>query len=1167
MLERFLKLFLVNVLVLISLFGTISESKAALFENPFGDVSNRVRKYTDFNYTYDQIYGFQCRPDNIRHEYYAENNGELDNGLAAGLGIANVTTEILISPFVCEVIIRSFLKLGSGGAIFLTTLASLVTGSLDDLTSNFFGENDYSLDATNPMCLPTIIPMATICVGSSVILRIFKTSKPKAAAVYLGMGAFYSALKNIVSGVKYSQAQKAYSNLKICGDNWLTYGNEDFYDKIKLDGDIEKFVNSENRAIKEEYIKKYYPTKGAFFGSYKYFLNDCLLSRNIDSCTKLSSFKLSDTIKLIAGKNQKAYQFTENDAVYREYKYGGIEHAYSGCTDPRPEARSYDVNANVGNSFPSQLYYARGSEGINYACDRFLGKADWYNDYKCCIEASQRLVCVQYDKSYGFCNKTGNCELVSNDNELAKLGKQFYEEYAKLETSQTSCGSIIDECTECTDKEKNEVEQACQRTLQENKESIEKIKNGNNSKDKANFGIIKLKLFASKHQSNKYCVKTQSFCPYDFYINGGTETVGNQFKDEYEISKDETDIVNKGESLCYERDSEGKLKTLECIGKPSNFCQLDRHCVSITPYAEINQLNPSSPYIDKSCINMVGSSHHNDGYKTYNSYFRNPEVKQHLTAPIAECIIETAKNMLFNKAGFTACKNGDLPDENENCSEGIIFKKGDNLSKYDNLKDYNYVSTDILNNLRRKLENIVRVLLVLAVMLYGTSFVIFGGIFKKEEFFKFVAKLIIVMNLSLTTWWVNPIFNGVFSFSNNVINFTLNIVQIDHLNPTYENNKFDGCFFGYNKNFLNNNYESYENRNYIAFFDFIDCKISKYFGFDIGSMDIIVLMISFILLSTISIILLMPLLLIFSTLILLSIKVAYIFVVAMLTMIILLFMAPIMAPFILFKKTEKIFNEWVNKIIGYIFYPMFLIIATTMLFYLYDQYFVGQSMYVGTDNGPKRDLFCGKLCVSDYGNFMINKNASEDDINSSCVDNLRGKVVDLENESMLCMFKTGRTIQKNLGIFSLFTDFSMPVYYTIAFAWKLMFSNFVILFLILMFLDKILDGIINIGSTIFGASADANEIMSVSNFRAKLGQFFVSNFGKGMISNGFGMARYKIADKVARDKDKKELGHGSFARDEGDAKLKEGDTKGIDVNVDKEQSATESIDVNVDNDN
>ncbi len=1137
MIKNVCKLALIYVLLILNGFTGLQIAEASILSDYKMDGrGDRIRKYNNINYTYSSAKGFQCYPDGLRSTF-SWADGISPSAAAVSVLGGVLVNDIILAPFICGAILALYLKTGLAIGATMAVIVSILDGFLDSVISRFDFDIDFGLDIENTKCLPVIIPLLGVCAGSMITFGVTKLSSQthtKGVLIALAaMGLSYAIIKNSYGQVQYSRAQAVFNRLKICGDNWATYGNYEFQNLI--DKNQAEAYLKEGRIIPEA-IEEFYPSKGFFDGSYKYYLDKCIKMRDFTSCMKIDP-------SVVTKDND--YQFKESDRLFREYKYQGKEYAYPGCNDPRPIARTYDVNLSSGNS-NMQLYYSQGSDGINFACERFLEKAEWMDAYKCCVDASNKLLCIEYTEGsktgHIFCSKDEKCIIKSN------ILTQFrLPEAPNLSTSKS--GAV----EECLPKAKNSYEQQVNSKITELEEEIKKLeskKEAETSKSKKKeletkieelkndkalweekkvsgmtddeaknvckelYGVsdtsseqnqldkiykelgkslnqIELKIYRSEKEGNKYCVATQSFCPYDFNLMGGTEKVGLEFRDTAGIYKGKLKVT---QSNCYRPDPKDSSKKipLSCLGRASNFCQIDRHCVYMKPYGAADQNLPSSPYIDKSCINMIGTSHNNENYKTLNTYMRVQKTKDHLTAPLVECIIETSKNFLFNVAGFSVCQGLGMPDENDACATGYVFKRGENLDKYgtNGLLEAGYKTTPVFNNFRHRFKQIAQILLVLAIVFYGFNMVMFGAVFRQGELMKFLVKIVVVSSFAMGGWWIKPVLKGVFTISNSVINLALEVTQIDSLKPSYDNSSFDGCYFGDHKDFgMHNNYYDYGDRGYLAFFDFVDCKINKYLGFEVGGLNMVIMAIGYFFAGSAVIILAIPLLMIFLSLILVAVKIVYIFVVSMLTLILLLFFAPFMFPLMLFKKTEKMFQTWIMKIVGYIFYPIFLIVAMTILFLLYDTYYTGEAVYFGRDNGPHRELFCGYACKAGSGMYLFTDSDSKKDQQEiECKAKLNGDFINLKDKSILCSFvDTKIDWQGGHPILNLLGNISYPVVVYAGLLWKTLFGNYCILLLIILFIDKILDGIIRIGSVIFGVGADSKEIMSVSEAFSKIG--------------------------------------------------------------------------------
>lgn len=1114
--NRFTRLFLIYILATLSVLSVYSTSNALSLINMGSGVADRVRKYGDFDFKYveenkddnKQYYevGFQCKPDMIRSNGEGLSNEEDANKLLNSLKQVSVDAtfdiaDALIVPLICPVILKVYSKVGLDGTVLITTLVSFLGASFKNLIEEFFVQTDFNLDPLNDMCLPITIPMVTSCVAFAIASKVKNTTLVIGA--YAAAVLVYGVAKTIHANIQLNKAKAVFHNLKMCGDSWYTYGNEELMKS--------SCINSVDMKIKSDCIRKNYPVKGVFPGAYKYYLNKCVNERGDDglvACKRLGATNIVES----SGSDLR-YELSENNRVLREYNYGGMEYSYSGCTDPRNKARSYDVNLNEDGTvnddpdaiFP-QLYYATGTDGINFACERFLEKVEWYDAYKCCVDASAKFLCIEYintdgDRLHKFCDKDEDCvidigytvtdtksknEIISsmNNTEQKNCTNALSNRYDELcnDIGGDDCSKYKAQCcflaTGSGDEKKTEKEniKECIDNMSKNSDSLSSEVTAELSEsffERLYGDQVLLEISESGEQANKYCFNTKTFCPYDFNVYGGSEQVGTEFESdhEYEYNNDtgEYEYTLLKDDDCINNNDE----ILSCNGRPSNFCQLDRHCMMLRPYPDIEVTVPNYPYIDKSCINNVGSSHNFPDYESYTSYSRMFNLKTHLTLPIVECIVETSKNLLFNRAGFTVCSNTDLePDDSEYCVGGYKFKKGEDVSKYG--------YSNFIEKIRGRLSKLVKILLTLALIFYGFNFVVFGKAFNKEEFIKFLTKVIFVILFSLNTSWMNVLFNSVFQISGAVINITYTILQVDRSEPSYNNDKFDGCFFGEVTNkddkAVVNNFDLYpSDRKYLAFFDYIDCKFQKYMGFDAGSMDIIAIMVLFLFTGLLTMVLLIPLLMIFLILLSVIIKITYIFIVAMLTLTLLLFFAPIIIPMILFDKTKKIFDGWVDQIIGFIFYPVFLIISVTLLFYIYDKFFISEAFYTG-ENGPYRNIVCGQVCKLSSTQY---KPIGESNTAQNCEEG-GGTVIDL-TQYPICLYRaTSKMATKDIGFLSFFTSLQFPILKISTTMFRFLFVNYAILFIILLFIETTLDNIIDISKVIFGVDVDREGVKNVS---------------------------------------------------------------------------------------
>ena len=124
------------------------------------------------------------------------------------------------------------------------------------------------------------------------------------------------------------------------------------------------------------------------------------------------------------------------------------------------------------------------------------------------------------------------------------------------------------------------------------------------------------------------------------------------------------------------------------------------------------------------------------------------------------------------------------------------------------------------------------------------------------------------------------------------------------------NNRYDGCYFSQN--------EYPQGKEYLMIFDTMDCKILKYFGMDEPTNKtpkILLFVIYCLLLSFIGSILLAMIVGLILMIVNLIIQTIFMFTSSFFVIGILIFISPIILPLVLFDRTKKIFNNWLNKII------------------------------------------------------------------------------------------------------------------------------------------------------------------------------------------------------------------------------------------------------------
>ncbi len=729
---------------------------------------------------------------------------------------------------------------------------------------------------------------------------------------------------------KFSISQSVLLNFKICGANWLTYGNEQAINDYNKAGGCEAgncsaFAN----------IKKYYPTRGAFNGSYKFEVNKCV--RNINDCDGVVALERcqkgnnDNTCQPVDGGNY----FTQNDRVFRENMYDGEEIINYACIDPRPEAKNYDIFRGEEQAY--QTYYMRGYDYGNYLCERYLEKRSKTGDafdiaYQCCLKA-QQSVCIYKNEK----------------NNLA-----------------TFCSIYDNEC------------------------KVDDIK----------FKVFKnFTVDSEVENTNRYCIKTYNLCPDNVNVEGGSDYATSVFEripneDSMKACQDSGDYANC--EIQYDKDDcndNGVVYPL-CEGKNKNFFQYNRHCTQVSNNnIEFIYANTYSPYLDKACLNLVGNSHNTTGYASYSAYNRAVDLyPKTIFAPAVECVVETMKNLLLNKAGHTRCKViSETPNHMNECESGEIFKAGQEF-------DTNIVSSDGVDSYKHPLQDIIRytknityMFIAFAISLYGYNVLIKGGALgSRYDIVMLIVKISFIVALTVNTSWYNLIFKFTYAL-NDLLFSTVSKIGFETLVDEHGNLvRDDGCYFGDITSLrftddspeiieaiakYDNNYDDYpSDRRYVSFFDALDCKIAKYFGysaFDNGTGWGIVKLYVLSIIWPFGLGLFIGFISMFLgiTLFIFALKIVYIYVASMIAITILLFLSPIIIPTLLFKKFNGIFQKWFKNLLGYAIQPFVMVAFVSISIMIIDNFMLGSGLFTGS--GPNKELVCGFACYDqDTGDLV-----------------------------------------------------------------------------------------------------------------------------------------------------------------------------------------------------
>jgi len=208
--------------------------------------------------------------------------------------------------------------------------------------------------------------------------------------------------------------------------------------------------------------------------------------------------------------------------------------------------------------------------------------------------------------------------------------------------------------------------------------------------------------------------------------------------------------------------------------------------------------------------------------------------------------------------------------------------------------------------------------------------------------------------------------------------------------------KRDGCQFGNivladGTKIAQSKYPS--GKEYLAIFDTLDCKITRYLGFgpEISTANIVMLIISGWLIGPIGIYLVLALFFFGLMIIAATIRALHIFLSSAIAIILMVYVSPLIIPLALFEKTKGIFKGWVSNLISFCIQPMILFAYLAIFVSLMDRTLIGSATFYGEP--PFRAISCSQYCQDARG-LVVN--------NPSC-DLIGQKLVVPKADSIACM--------------------------------------------------------------------------------------------------------------------------------------------------------------------
>lgn len=467
-------------------------------------------------------------------------------------------------------------------------------------------------------------------------------------------------------------------------------------------------------------------------------------------------------------------------------------------------------------------------------------------------------------------------------------------------------------------------------------------------------GSVDFEVYESTSAVNYVCAKTYSACPYNHLLGGGTEKA--------------------------DRDSDGNTK---------NYCQYLNHCSKrpLIPYVRTSSLQ--SAYIDSSCKNLKGDTQNTFSYE---SELLSISAKG-FTAPIVQCVKETMQNMFLNKAGFTECTEPDeVPDQNGQCVSGETFKKGKELT---NQKSF-------FEKLRDRFQLLIRIVLTFSVVMFGAMLLFASPNTKVErkKLLPYVLKIALVVYFTLGDAWQGVFVEGVLNASGYLATITFKPDD-----PSLGTSRLDGCQFPrFNYRETEESIERYypvnsqnqrddsllsypPGKEYLQIWDALDCKIALALGLGVEATipNLVMMILGGFLTAGFGIVFVVISFSFAFFIIFLSIRAMQFFLVAMLSVVLLIYFSTFIIPLSLFERTKSIFGSWWKNLLSFTLQPMILFAYLGVLIAIFDNVVMGSATF-----SPATVTIDGVSKVDDYGRISPKT--------ISCNDSAK-------NDSVYCIFK------------------------------------------------------------------------------------------------------------------------------------------------------------------
>lgn len=649
---------------------------------------------------------------------------------------------------------------------------------------------------------------------------------------------------------------------------------------------------------------------------------------------------------------------TSGDKSYREWYYGGVE-----ITDnPDNSADTcYDVTKpqNSDGSYPKQTYYLKGLETGNYNCKKYdlrLGQNDPRDNTPI---TQQRLDELQ--RAYACCKKRS-------------------QEYVCIEFDPP--GALQSDYKFC------QVGTRC--TIRGITYSAKSLDNGRLA-----------------------CAESYSVCPYNFSVGGGSEYC-DYFQDGiWDEDQERWVLITQADIDAGNCADKSEIRNSDCTynnkaGRCKNYCQYLTHCTK-TAGPDFHYISGIvSPYFATACLNFEGDSQNKTAFG--GGFLLGSQ--RHFSAPIAQCVKETLENVFYNVAGHSKCLNfNEFPSADGTCPSGQYATTEDGFQHKigTQVKNISFFST-----IQNTMQSAVKMVLTLSVMFYGMNVLIGKAhISDKKDILVYIVKIGLILYFATGDAWQTQFFKGVYGTSAVVSRMVFKI-EADQ-----QAVKRDGCQFGtitLPDGTTTSTGTSYpEGKEYLALWDTLDCKIMRYLGFgpEVSAANIMSLILAGYFTGPLGIYFAISVMFFGFFLIAATIRALHIFLSSCISIIIFVFISPIVIPTALFKRTEGIFKGWLTELISFCFQPIILFAYIAIFVIVMDKTLIGSASFRG--QAPSKTMSCDKICKN-FDGTIAPFTGDNLDIPPAC--DQQGQVlIDPMDDSVACLI--------NLNSFGKFPGFEL----------------------------------------------------------------------------------------------------------------------------------------------